>query len=104
MKSDEGCVPHHGANCVILVPPHISKLSQVSGFRGSCKHVYVEVKNKRNWESSESVHIFKDGPSTNLFFVPHLNYGQEQQQKYTYQVIIFPKNTFSPQTSLCGSL
>lgn len=72
MKNDEGYVPSHGSHHVNLISTHISKLPQISGFHSGCKHVYVG-KIKEKLGESRIIQGFKDEPSTNLLFVPHLN-------------------------------
>lgn len=90
---------------VNLIPPLISKLSQISGFHCGYKCVQVGKKSKRNWENSKSAHWFKDEPSTNLFFVLHLNHDKDQPEKKGCQSQCLSQEfIFSPNVPVCVSV
>lgn len=89
---------------VNLIPPLISKPSRISGFHCGWKCVQVG-KNQRNWENSKLAQWFKDEPSTNLFFVLHLNHDKEQPQKKAYQSHCLSQELiFSPNVPVCVSV
>lgn len=90
---------------VNLIPPLISKLSQISGFHCGYKCVQVGKKSKRNWENSKSAQWFKDEPSTNLFFVLHLNHDKDQTEKKSLsKSVSFPRIHFFSNVPVCVSV
>lgn len=107
MKSAE-CVPSH--EHTMWISFHLS-FQNPPGFLASTVVVSVQVgKNQRNGENSKPAQWFKGEPSTNQFFVLHLNHDKEQPQKKkkkkkAYQSHCLSQELiFSPNVPVCVSV